>query len=202
MVLGIALSMSSLHAERFRVQDLPLKAWSVEFLRENKKFDDHLKDKVMWKGTLCNGGYDYDVHYWTTLDQVDFELTQHGTLQTYIKASELGVHAKGGYWSEATFCSRVKGWLGVSGDWAQLWAEIKFGPSGDLKDMTVKIQKTYVNKLELGNWVPNFIEKSITGMVNRVSGKVWASRLGDWISRKISEFIKKKMPEDEEQDFS
>jgi len=166
------------------------------FLRESKqRLDGEWKGSKAWSGTLCGGYYDYVIRVLGEVDSLEFDLGQGGAIEADGRLSELSFRANGIYRSQATLCLPLKGWTGVSADRARVRAEITFdGDSPSLADMRIRVLATELGTLHFGSAVPPAVERFLTGKINRALGWVWGSRVGEWLSAKITDIIKKKIP--------
>lgn len=177
---------------------LPPMEWGKlggEFLAENQVLQGKWQEKQTWDGWFCDGYYQYDTQVKARLDKVDFELSDAGHMVLTAKVSDIFAGASGSYRSKATVCLPVGGWLGVGSDWAMLKSEVHFGESPDFKDVRLKILSTEVGRLEFGKLFPQWFEGFFTGVVNRALTVVWNSKMGDWLSGKITEVVRKNIPE-------
>ena len=62
-------------------------------------------------------------------------------------------------------------------------------PTGD-PEIRLKILSTELGTLHFGERLPGWLERFITARVNGALKLLWSSKLGDWISDKISDLIK------------
>jgi hypothetical protein len=165
-----------------------------DFLWSNQKIEGEWKERQDWKGWVCDGFYKYNVQLSADVSKVDFDLTDKGYIIVTAELSNLVAKADGAYRSKATLCLPAGGKLGVAAPWAKLKSEVHFGQSGDMQDISLKILSTEVGRMEMGKLFPTWFEDFFTGVVNRALTVVWNSKMGNWLSAKITETAKKKIP--------
>ena len=164
---------------------------------EIKRLEGEWHDRRQWKGYLCNGYYEYRTRLKGDVTKVDLELNEKGSVDIHGELVNLHGGATGSYRSDTTLCVPLSGWTGVGIDSAVIEANATFkGTGSSLKDMDIRILKTQLGTIHLGKGVPAWFEQFLTRQVNRTLAVVWRSQLGGWLSQKISDFIKKKIPED------
>ena len=149
-----------------------------------------------WKTALCrNSYYKYEVEAKADLATVDFELNEAGSIDVYADLYDLWAEVQGKWRGYTSFCFAVGKTLELAIDRAELFAEVKFSGDGEsLRDVQVKIKGTRFGTIRRGKGVPAWMEKRVTKWVNSGLAKLWASRLGDWISKKLTALIKDKIP--------
>jgi hypothetical protein len=158
----------------------------------DQKFDGKWKEKQTWKGRLCTGSYQYTTFLKIGVKRVDFDLKEgYGVVTADVE--NIYARAEGNYRSSATFCVPAGGWLGASIPWGRLKTEVHFDESGELKNARLKIVSTQVGRIEMGRYVPAWFEDFFTGVVNRALVVVWNSKLGSWLSEKVTEQARKKL---------
>lgn len=168
--------------------------FSKELVAGHQKLEGKWGESQTWEGWFCDGFYNYQINLQAVLKNLDLELTEEGTM---IATADLaGLHAKvlGSYRSKATLCIPAGGWLGAGADWAQLKTEVRFGDSGEMKDVSLKILSTRFGKFEFGRIFPDWFENFFTGVLNRALTAVWNSKMGNWISEKVTQEARKHIP--------
>jgi hypothetical protein len=174
-----------------------------EFQKENHKLTGKWEGGEQWKARWCDGYYRYTVDLGGALSTVDFELNDNGTIAVYADLKDLFGAANGVYRSPLSLCIPLRGWTGLGMDRAELFAEVKFRGDGEnLSEIDVRVVSTKLGTVHIGKYVPRWMERALTNILNRALSKVWASRLGEWLSDKISDIIKKKIPVDANGNFS
>ena len=176
--------------------ELDWDAMGPEMQAETKRVEGEWKERKEWKGYLCNGYYEYTTRVRGDVTKVEFELNEKGTVDVHGEMLNIHAGADGTYKSDTTLCIPLSGWTGIGLDSAQLEAVATFkGEGTSLKDMDLRITKTALGTIHIGKAVPAWFERFLTRQVNRTLAYVWRTKLGDWLSTKITEFIKKKIPE-------
>jgi hypothetical protein len=150
---------------------------------------------AQWEGTLCNGSYSYKYAMHGDVGRVDFELNEQGTIDIQADIHNIFINGDGSFRGQRTLCIPLKGWFGVGIDSAHLHTLVSFTGTGqNLKDMKVRIVETTFGTIHVGSAVPGWMEKFLTRRVNKGLSKVWGSRMGGWLSEKISDIIRRQMP--------
>lgn len=166
-----------------------------EFQWGQQKLDGKWQEKQTWDAWLCQGFYRYDISLAAVLAKLDLQLTEKGYLIATADISDIRARAAGAYRSKATACLPVGGSLGASSPWAELRTEVHLGDSGDLEDIRLKILSTKLGRLEMGKLFPVWFEEFFTGVLNRALTVVWNSKMGAWLSEKITKIAKDHIPE-------
>ncbi len=177
---------------------LPQAFWDgaeKEFSFENEHIHGQWSERQTWSAWICDGSYNYRLLFDADLANMDLELTDEGYMIASAELNAIYAKASGGYKSKATLCIPTSGWLGVGIKWAKFKTQIHFGEDSDFKDVRLKIISTELGQLEMGKYVPQWFEDFFTGVANRTLTLVWNSRLGDWLSAKISKVVAKNLPE-------
>lgn len=171
-------------------------AMNDEIQDEVKHLEGEWKDAREWRGTLCNGRYSYRTNIKGDVTKVDLNLNEQGFVDAHAEIENIHAGAEGSYRSDLTLCVPFGGWVGIGADSAVVDARATFG-SGEqgLKDIKLRVISTKLGTLHFGRAVPPAVERFLTAQVNRALEEVWKGRLGTWLSDKISEFIRKKVPE-------
>lgn len=165
-----------------------------DFLFENQRFDKEWVERQNWDSWLCNSFYSYKVSLSVGVRDVQIDLGENGAIIT-ANVENIYARANGSYRSQATLCVPTGGWLGAAIPWGKLKSEVHFGDSGDLKDIRLKILSTEIDRIQMGRYVPVWFEDFFTGVVNRSLSVVWNSKLGSWLSEKITQVVRKKIAE-------
>lgn len=88
-------------------------------------------------------------------------------------------------------------------DRAEIFTEVKFRGDGEnVSDIEVRVIATKLGTIHIGKYVPRWFERALTSVVNRALAKIWTTKLGAWISGKISDIIKDKIPVDAQGNFT
>jgi len=167
--------------------------FSDEFQLKEKSFRGSWQDSKDWKGTLCNGHYEYSNQLVGQINKVDFDLQENGSVDAYGDLYDIHTGLTGSYKSSYTACLPVKGWYGIGIDRAQIRANVTFEDreGNPVPAVKLKITSTELGHIHLANWMPTWIENVATGIANAGLKKVWGSFLGNWISDMIAKQIKK-----------
>lgn len=165
-----------------------------DFKFDNERFRGHWSESQQWTGTFCDGSYSYNIDLEGLTHSVDFEVNDENSITAKAELRDIHFGVDGNYRSSYSACLTLGGWLGVSTDYVKVRARAELGGGESLKDIKVQIQSTEFGTIHMGRWVPDWFESFVTGMVNRALVRVWRSRLGDWISAKVTEQLKKKIP--------
>ncbi len=175
--------------------DLDWRGLGDDFKQESRQLKGYWKGGDTWKGRLCDGYYTYDVSVGAVLETVDFELNDNGTISVYADLRDLYAGLQGAYRSQASLCIPLRGWSGVGTDRAEIFTEAIFdGENQDLNSLKVRVISTKLGALHLGKMVPAWFERFLGNTLNWALAKIWASKVGEWISDEISDIIKKKIP--------
>lgn len=166
-----------------------------DFQWSHQKISGDWQESQNWDGWFCNGYYNYKIHLTAELKKVDLELTDEGFMVATADVANIFAKVDGKYRSKTTACLPMGGWLGVGTDSAQLRTEVHFGEGGDMKDVRLKILSTKLGTLKMGRLFPQWFESFFTGVINRALTVVWSTKLGGWISEKITEVARKQIPE-------
>ncbi len=194
-LLVLALLSASASAEAVEPSDLNWHDANYDFQKQNHQLAGSFNGAEKWGGTLCHGSYDYNVSFGADLETVDFELNDNGTIAVYADLRDLFGAANGFYRGERSLCVPFKGWTGFGMDRAEIFVEAAFQGDGEnMNDIRVRVIATKFGALHLGKAVPAWFEHFLQGLFNRALVKVWGGKLGEWISGKISDIIKKKIP--------
>ncbi len=192
LCIVIGLSQSALAVTLPQSALAPLQG---QFLAENQELKGDWSEVKTWDSWLCGGFYQYKTALKARVDKLDLELTDDGHMVATVDLKEIHAGAQGSYRSMASACLPVGGWLGVGSHWARLKTEVHFGERADFKDIRLKILSTEMGRLEFGKLFPQWFEGFFTGVVNRALTVVWNSKMGDWLSEKITEVVRKNIPE-------
>ncbi len=191
LVFGISFSAAA-------SQQMTADEWGElgnELLVTDQKIQGEWSERQKWDGWICDGFYHYKLFLTAGIKDVDFELTDKGYVLVSAEVKDIYARADGGYRSKATMCMPSVGWLGIGITWGRLKSEAHFGEGGEMKDLRLKILSTEIGEIKLGKYAPAWFEKFVTGVANRTLSMVWNSRLGTWLSDKISEVARKKIAE-------
>ena len=171
-------------------------SWGEDLSSESTQLQGKFKNHKTWKSFLCRRSYwDYHAALSAHLASVDFELNEDGTIDVYADLYDLEADLEGWLRSGRTLCIPMGGYFDPSIDRAEVFAKVSFTGNGqDLKDLKVKIIATRLGMIHFGGWVPGWMERWITHSLNRTLARIWASKLGDWLSGKLSDIIKDKIP--------
>lgn len=190
------VGLSSTYAWGFDWRQLNFAELSDEIQHDLQRFDGTWKDSAAWKGSLCGGSYYYEVYGRADAEKIDFQLNEKGSVNVNGLFKNLFAKARGRYQGDYTLCVPMKGNYEAAIDDAEIDAEATFEGAGEsLKDLKVKVLRTKLGRIRLAQWLPDWFENFLTRQINRGLSQVWASRLGEWLSDKITEIIKKKIPD-------
>ncbi len=153
-----------------------------------QKLSGEWTESQKWQAWLCDGFYSYHLALQGLIQKVDLELQDEGFVVATANIEGIFAKVRGEYKSKATLCLPAGGWLGVGTRSAQLKTEIHFGDSGEVKDIRLKILSTRFDRLEMGRLFPTWFEDFFTGVLN--------TKLGNWISDKVTEVVRKNLPQD------
>jgi hypothetical protein len=196
-LLVLAFGITSAACEAISPSDLNWNSFEYDFQKDNHKLTGHWKGKDSWAGRWCDGYYEYDVDAGTVVSTVDFELNDNGTVGIYADLRDLFAGAHGTYRSAWTLCFPWRGWTGIGADRAEIFTEAVFEGDGEsFNQIRVRVITTRLGAVHIGKYVPRWFERFLTNTLNHALSKIWASRLGEWISGKISDIIKEKIPVD------
>ncbi len=177
--------------------DFSIQKWGEDLKTAKQHLEKDWKDSSRWKGTLCDGRYDYLVKVKADLLKVDFELDPDGVMFADTLFEKIYGGAKGSYRSQKSACIPLSGWTGINIDNAKVRARITFTGTGEsLEDVEVRIVSTQLGTVHLGTAVPAWFEDFLTRQLNRALTWVWKHELGDWISKKVTSIVKSKIPQD------
>jgi len=166
-----------------------------DFKQETRQLKGSWKGGETWKGRLCNGFYDYSVDAGAVLETIDFELNDNGTISVFADLKDLYAGLYGDYRSAASGCLTLRKSMAIGSDRAQIFVEATFdGENQDLNSLKVRVISTKLGTLHLGKKVAPWFEHFLGYALNRGLSMIWASKVGEWISDKISDIIKKKIP--------
>lgn len=165
-----------------------------EIVQQHQTLEGTYNYGQKWEGTLCSDCYyRYGFDFKGELQDVRTEVQSEEQVQVYADLRNIGVWANGAYSSDYSLCSPIwaKVWLGV--DRAEAWVRVNF-EMGDLTKMKLVVERTQFGKIELGEWVPDWFERLLTKLANDTMSRVWSSKLGAYLSEKITEVVRTKMP--------
>jgi len=193
VLVCITLSVATVANAKVSFQDLDTSHLNSDFVLDNEQFHGTWRDKRVWDGTLCNGSYQYAVKVQGKNKAIDLEVRDDNTLAISADLRDLYFHADGVYQSFYSACLPFGGWIGIGADWVTIKGTAVLGEA-DLQDIKIKITSTEFGTIHMGRWVPSWFEDFATDLTNRALRRVWASRLGTWLSAKASEVLKSKLP--------
>lgn len=196
LCLVLFLGVSSPVLAQAPVELPPLDSLASDLEQEVHEIGGQFKGGKNWKTALCRSSfYSYEVDAKADLATVDFELNEAGSIDVYADLYDLWAEALGRWRSYSSLCFTVGKTIELAIDRAELFAEVRFSGEGEsLRDVEVKIKGTRLGTIRLGKGVPAWMEKRVTRWVNAGLAKLWASRLGDWVSKKLTDLIKDKIP--------
>ncbi len=168
--------------------------WGRDFVMERNHFRGSWRDGDEWEGFLCNGYYSFDTGVSGDTHSIDFDLRENGDININAELRDVFFGAEGTYRSEASACIPLSGWTGVSTEWVTVRGVVSLGQELNLTDLTVRVQSTRVGPLDFGVPVPGFFEQFLRDNVNAALRAVWASSVGDWLSDKIADLIRQRVP--------
>jgi len=189
--LSLFVSTASQAAVSFK--DLETKNLNSDFVMDNEQFRGTWKDSQRWDGTLCDGTYAYVIKLQGKNHAIDFEVKDDSTLGVVADLRDVYFRADGSYRSSYSACLPMNGWTGIGVDRIVVKANAVLGEAS-LQDIRIKVISTEFGTIHMGSWVPRWFEDFATDLTNRALKRVWSSRLGDWLSAKISTVLKDKMP--------
>lgn len=171
-----------------------------DFVVDNNDFRGSFQDGRMdWGGTFCDGSLSYQtVFFKGHMDKIDIQAQDDSSIIATADFSDLyfrvdDIRERSDY----SFCIPLSvPWIGIGIDDAHIEGKGTFTEGGkeDLSDLNFRILATKSGTIHIGNHVPQWFEQRLTWVVNRVFERVWASKLGAWISDTIAAEVKKKIP--------
>ena len=177
----------------FSLNNVETKDLNGDFVIDNKEFHGNWKDARSWDGSLCDGYYQYAVQVRGRNESIDFQVKDENTMNVTADLRDIYAGAQGVYRSSYSACVPVGGWLGVTVDSVLVNGYAILGEES-LQDIKIKITSTQFGTIHMGKWVPRWFEDFATDLTNRALKRVWASHLGDWLSGKLTDLLKKKLP--------
>lgn len=156
-----------------------------------------LQKGKQWKGFVCDGFYDFRTTVKGRISDLKIEMDKEGQLDVYVDIRELRGTVQGAYASELSLCSRVWGTYPYGVDRFEANAHVSFVDveGSQVPEMKLRVQRTRFSKIRVDvTGLFGWFEDVLTTVVNVAAERVWASRLGEWISEWVSEELKKKIP--------
>lgn len=193
VLVCVTLSVATMAQAKVSFQDLNTNHLNQDFVLDNEQFRGTWRDRRDWDGVLCQGSYEYTVKVQGKNEAIDLDVRDDNTLAITADLRDLYFHADGVYQSGFSACLPVGGWIGIGADRVVIKGTAVLGQS-DLQDIKIKITGTEFGTIHMGRWVPSWFEDFATDLTNRALKRVWASRLGEWLSAKASEVLKSKLP--------
>lgn len=178
---------------RLNTNALPLGRMGNDFVLDQKQFKGDWQDGKQWQGTLCDGEYQYKVNLNGETNKLDFEIADETSLIAFADLRQVYAGLNGFYKSSYTACLPMGGWLGVLADSVYIRVKVTLGGE-DPTDVKVSVLETKFGTIHMGDFVPTWFEEFATDLVNRALVKIWPSRLGQWLSGKLGEILKDKIP--------
>lgn len=193
ILLGIFLS-TSVWAFNLNQFGIDLGELSKEIMGRHTEIEENWQDKHVWKGALCNNGYAYKVYFYTVLKNIDLNISAENTLDATVDLNNVYGRFDGVFKSDFTACLPIKGWSGIGFDFAQIKAQVKVveKENGDI-EYQLKVLSTETKGMHIGKYVPKWFSNFLNNRLNAGLNFVWKTRIGGWISQKISEHVNKKL---------
>lgn len=162
---------------------------------ETQRLEGDWKGAQEWSGKLCRSYYRYNVQMKGDIERLEFDLDEAGGLAMTGELRRIDGYGNGAYRSDYTACIPFKGGSKLQSDWAKVKAKVTFGGTGEtLNDIQIRVLSTEMGHIHLGKAFPAWFERLFTSTVNKALGKLWASKLGDWVNAKITQYVKEKIP--------
>ena len=201
IVILISVVTTVSNGQRFSLsRDLPLKNLSSDFKMDKEFVRGEWRAREDWKGTFCNGHYEYLMKANAKVQDIDFEEMTENKITVKAKFRDLYFRGDGEVRSSYTGCVTLNGWIGIGAEDAQLRADVELAEDFS-RVLKVKILSTEFGKLDMGSIVPSWFEDRARKLVNNTMQHVWGSELGTWLNDKINEIIKQKFPKPDRNDY-
>lgn len=165
------------------------------FLKEHRVFEKIVEGKSNWSGTFCNGNYHYRIMLKTTVDDLNIEVNEDGSLMMRAVVGNPYVGFQGAYQGAYSFCYPIENWSGLGFDKASLEARISFSEAEEGRvHLKVEITSVELGTLVTGGVLSKELEDAVTRSLNQGLSQVWSSELGSWLSQTISYYLNENLP--------
>jgi hypothetical protein len=152
------------------------------------------QDSRTWSGYWCQKEWSYDIKVQASLDALDLNVNDDDSMTVTADLSQITADANGSWRSNATLCLTAGGDVPISDNGAHMVARITFQGDGDFNSLQVQMQSTVLQELNLGAWVPDYIDNLLTKLTNRALSAIWSSNLGTWIDNYITQYLHNQLP--------
>lgn len=165
-----------------------------EFALENNDFGGHWMLQRVWRGSLCHGGASFRAELKGHIATVDFQPIDETSMDAVALLENVQVPLMGRYKSELSLCLPIEGQFPVVIDRVDINSRVFYGDGSDngQEQFKLKVHDTILTGVHLGRGTPPYLEAYLTREINAGMKKVWASTLGDWLSDKLVQLLKKK----------
>lgn len=146
-----------------------------------------------WESWMCRGFY----HWATTLSgrmaDLSVKYQEDNSLAIYGDLRKLVANLNGGYQGDWTGCNRLNLSQQIDARRAVLRANAKVYdvPNSDKPKVTIRIQETSLEDLDLHLGVLSFIQDELTFAFNETMNVVWSTEVGKWISDYIAQYFQR-----------
>ena len=155
---------------------------------DGKNYRGQWQGKKQWEGFLCDGYSYYNVNVAGSVEDVRADVLDNGSidLQVLLSHNEAGFH--GFYRSKITLCKQIKAMAWMENLYFRAHIRLQFLDEGLKAD--IHVLETIFHGLDFKKWwIPDWLEKHLTTLLNKAARYVWSSFIGRWIEKKLAHIV-------------
>ncbi len=189
-ILFILAFVSVHQAHGFDLRKLDEGLLSREFSLEKKEMQGHWASNETWKGYLCEGSSRYEATLQGRVDDVRIHIEGPSVASLAVDIGGVRGNAFGSYRSSGTLCIPFSLGIGLWTDRIQVRAVATMEENGGRAPrINVKVLGTHFGVIHFGKAIPPALENFLTKLVNTAFSWIWNSRIGTWLSVKVSDAV-------------
>lgn len=162
-----------------------------EVLQGEKAMQGHWRSDKFWEGTLCYGHSAYDIYLSGKIGKLEMEVEDPGAASVEADIVDVGADLFGAYKTQGLLCIPFNAGLQIEVDRIRVVATAKLVEEEGIPKIYVNIIHTRFYGVRLFKSVSPKFEEFTTRILNAAFNRIWDSKLGTWLEKKLSEKINK-----------
>lgn len=167
-----------------------------EFTIQERNLSTVYDEAFDWQGRLCLNRFVSMGSLELEIDDFKLDLITDGSIRVNTVLKNIRTNPYGYFRSDYTLCRtiRYKRDIAISDATVEGIVTFEDSANGDLIPH-LKVTRSELGRLHFSRYLPDSVERFLTKKINFAINKVWASKWGEVMNRRISLFLEKKFRE-------